>query len=420
MLKISKEANTNYLAKIVYLKEFKKHPNADRLKMVTIDFQDVITGINAEEGLYVFFPLECQINYEFLKDTNSFSSALLNADTTEKGYLEKKGRVRATKLRGEKSMGYIVPWETVREWAFRQGEEVLTVSEGTEFDMIGDIKMCQKYEVPVKHTPGEKLGKKPRISRLVDGQVHLHVSTENLRKEHYKIKPEDRISVSYKVHGTSWWVSNVLVKKISLLDKILNMCHINRNEHDIVYGSRKVVKNEFETKNKSHFYGYDLWSSIAEDLKAIPKGYTVYGEAVGFTKGGSYIQKDYDYGCIPPNMKLQVYRVTHTNPDGLVTELSTEQIIEFCGKLGLDTVHYFYVGEAGKMYDDFGNFIPNLERDYNDKDCFMCNNEVPEEGIVVRKEKLFGFEAYKLKSFKFLERESKMLDQGEEDIESNN
>jgi len=34
-----------------------------------------------------------------------------------------------------------------------------------------------------------------------------------------------------------------------------------------------------------------------------------------------------------------------------------------------------------------------VEKDYNEKDCFMCVNKVPEEGIVIRKEKLNACEA---------------------------
>ncbi len=50
----------------------------------------------------------------------------------------------------------------------------------------------------------------------------------------------------------------------------------------------------------------------------------------------------------------------------------------------------------------------------------MCAAQVPEEGIVLRKETLFAFESYKLKSFRFLERETKLLDAGTEDLESAN
>ena len=47
----------------------------------------------------------------------------------------------------------------------------------------------------------------------------------------------------------------------------------------------------------------------------------------------------------------------------------------------------------------------------------MCTNKVPEEGVVLRIEKN-KFEAYKIKSVSFLERESSLLDKNVLDIES--
>jgi len=58
--------------------------------------------------------------------------------------------------------------------------------------------------------------------------------------------------------------------------------------------------------------------------------------------------------------------------------------------------------------------------EFNEKNCFMCKNSVPEEGIVIRKEGLFGYDAFKLKSFRFLEFESAELDKGQSDMESEN
>jgi hypothetical protein len=66
-----------------------------------------------------------------------------------------------------------------------------------------------------------------------------------------------------------------------------------------------------------------------------------------------------------------------------------------------------------------------LSDDINDlversKGMSLLNNKVPREGIVVRKEHQFEFEPYKLKSFRFLEFETKQLDAGEADMESEN
>jgi len=225
MLKISENANSNYLAKIVEIKELRKHPNADSLQIVTIDFQNVITGMDAKVGdIYVYFPVESQINLDFLRETNSFSNELLNADPNQKGFFGKNGRVKAVKLRGEYSMGYLVPSSIVAnfigdvQWAI--DKEI-----GKEFDTIADTLMVKKYVIPTKEpNQHQKLGKKPRISRLVEGQVHLHCDTENLRKEAYRINPEDKISISYKLHGTSGWCSFVKVKrKLNLVQKIAKL-----------------------------------------------------------------------------------------------------------------------------------------------------------------------------------------------------
>ena len=47
----------------------------------------------------------------------------------------------------------------------------------------------------------------------------------------------------------------------------------------------------------------------------------------------------------------------------------------------------------------------------------MCKNKLPEEGVVVRVEGL-DLEVYKQKSFNFLQLESKLLDENQTDIES--
>jgi hypothetical protein len=46
----------------------------------------------------------------------------------------------------------------------------------------------------------------------------------------------------------------------------------------------------------------------------------------------------------------------------------------------------------------------------------MCRNKVPEEGIVLTKDGL-TFEAFKLKSMRFLEEETKLLDKEQTNIE---
>lgn len=433
MLKISEGANPNYLAKIVALKGVSKHPNADKLQVVNVDFNTVITGLDAKDGdLYVYFPLESTINLEYLAQTNSFREKELNSDVTQAGFFEKHGRVKAIRLRNEKSMGYIVPLKTIEDFTTTS----LSKSVGEEFDTVNGILLLKKYEAKVKGGANSRQGKEPKLSRLVEGQIHLHIDTEQLKRNIDKINPQDTISVTYKTHGTSWWVSNVIVKRqLNWFERILKKVGVNvlENEYDFIYGSRRVVKNSNveDPKSKDHFYGYDLWEDIKDKVKEnLPKGFTLYGEALGYDKNGRMIQRGYDYGCKQGEMKLEVYRITQTNPDGLVTELSYPQIEEFCTKANLTPALKFFVGKAKDMYPQINvpqevgvwreRFLEKLIEDYNEKDCFMCINPVPEEGIVLRKEALFSCDSFKLKSFSFLERETKELDEGVVDTESDN
>lgn len=63
--------------------------------------------------------------------------------------------------------------------------------------------------------------------------------------------------------------------------------------------------------------------------------------------------------------------------------------------------------------------LKTLEKNYNEKDCYMCTTKVPEEGIIVRVEKLEQYEAYKLKSKRFLLMESEEQEKEVSNIEDN-
>ena len=148
--------------------------------------------------------------------------------------------------------------------------------------------------------------------------------------------------------------------------------------------------------------------------------------------------------------KFYVYKISVVNPDGQVIFLTDKQIEEWCEKVGLlysDT--FIYYGKANEIYSHlFDNYIQTysdadlityeeseefpehidqfriaflkyLEKTYNEKDCYMCTNKVPEEGIVLRIEHLEEYEAYKLKSKRFILRESEAQENLETNLEDN-
>ena len=113
--------DSNYLAKVVQLKEFRKHEGADRLLIWNVNNYEVITDLNYEIGdTVVFFPVECVINPDLLKWLNMFEKKDLNKDEV-KGYVHHSGRVRAIKLRGVVSEGIVIKFDKFAEWLVTRG-----------------------------------------------------------------------------------------------------------------------------------------------------------------------------------------------------------------------------------------------------------------------------------------------------------
>lgn len=216
-------------------------------------------------------------------------------------------------------------------------------------------------------------------------------------------------------------------RKLSWKDKVARLLgvHVQETQYDYVFASRRVVKNDTDSDAKVHFYATDIWNEVGESIKdKIMQGITLYGEVVGFQSSGGHIQKGFDYGCKENEKKFYVYRITFTAPDGESYEFTRDQMTEYCSKYDLPTVPLFYYGKAKDLYPDLNhdehwheNLIERMMKDYTEKDCFMCINKVPEEGVVLVIESLKSFDAFKLKSFRFLEYETKEKDEGVENIE---
>lgn len=93
-------------------------------------------------------------------------------------------------------------------------------------------------------------------------------------------------------------------------------------KYDYLYSSRSVIKNQYYNKTAgTGFYGVDVWKYADAIVRpCLSKGMTVYYEIIRFLPNGGYIQKNYDYGYIPPvgnevytygrHFGIQIYRVT--------------------------------------------------------------------------------------------------------------
>lgn len=427
----------NYRAKVVKIEKLEPHSNADKLQIAVVDFQRVITGLDTKVGdLFIYFPLESQINSEFISYINGFSDSNLNADKTKKGFFSGKGRVKSLKLRGVFSEGYLHPAVSVNSYLADNNIKFQITSKdiGTEFDSIGDITFCQKYIVKTKGEPrqGNPDKKLKRVSKIIDGQVRLHVDTKALKREISNISPDDFIDVTSKWHGANCGIARVLVKRpLSFLEKVSKFlgAKVVESQYGLLYFSRRVIKNEYADQVTSDFYDENVWATVAKKYeKSVQEGVTIFGELVGFTSSGSGIQSAkgvvYDYGCEVGECDFYVFRITYTTHDGNVYEFSAKQVQDYCKKYELKMVPVFYVGKAKDMYPELSvdnhwheNFLNKLVEDYLEKDCIYCKNAgLADEGIVLSK-RSDHFDAYKLKSSRFLIEESGELDKEVANIE---
>jgi hypothetical protein len=202
-MKLDTPINPNYCVTVVKLDRFTDIENADRLKYAVIFGNSVIVGKDMPlDTVGIFFPIETQISHDFVAAHNLYRDWTLNKANDEKvkGFFEKKGRVRAVRLRGNKSEGFFIPMSDIAD----EYSVIRDLPIGSEFDKLGDQEICKKYVV-YKAEPGMKSnrqGKAPRFSRLVDDQFRLHIDTINAKKGISNfIKPNDIVSVTNKLHG---------------------------------------------------------------------------------------------------------------------------------------------------------------------------------------------------------------------------
>ena len=219
------------------------------------------------------------------------------------------------------------------------------------------------------------------------------------------------MSITQKINGVSGVSAFVMCNKEKtwkdkiidfINDKILKLKPIDYVDYDYLFSSKSKVLNRYSQVEPEK----SVWYYAHEFIKPylIP-GMTIYYEVVGFMPSGKYIQKGYDYGCIPPtqnykpelNFKVRPYRITLTNVNGDVHEFSAREVQQWCKANFLTPVYQHYYGYAKDLYPQIDpndeyygqKFMENLA---NEEKFFMeqkdptCRNNVYAEGIVIRKD----------------------------------
>lgn len=451
MIKISKSKTykDEYSASCVRIGETFPIEGKDRIVKTLVNGLSIVIGKNDFQtgDVAVYANNETVLHEMFLHLNNMYDDKELNFDKEQRGYVNSKGRIRCIRLGGVPSYGILLPAKSIATFLNVPVDEVtefLEKHEGEDFDEINGQMFVHVYVPPVvdrndnRSKRDKKTEKLKRFKMLIEGSFKLHYDTRSLPKEIKYIKPDDKLYISSKLHGTSAIFSNILTNiPTNWFKRMWRKYITHTNEYDqkynLIYSSRTVIKNQYiNTKQKNGGYygeGGDVWGEWYQKLNGkIPEGYAVYGEIVGFTPKGSPIQKGYDYGCESGDSKLMVYRLTIDGKEQEIPEvikfgqylksLLGDEIIEF-PLLYEGSLHELYpdVDVQNHFQENVLELLKNEKKFYMEENCPYCHNKVPFEGVVVRLADDPVAEAWKLKTNKFFFRESSLMDKGDVDTE---
>ena len=416
-----------------------------------VEFVNEAEKVRAEkETLFKELKSEIEANTEYVR--------------SRVGFFNKTGRVRSIRLGGVASKGYLFTLEELAKYNPKVKDINLEEYLGQDFDTVDGELFVKAYVpfVPEKRTKtsnAEKRNKKiVRFDRMIEGEFSFNYDSLLLPKYIHKIKPTDSVAITVKIHGTSFVCGKVHVKTPIKLPFMRRMCNkfidltglfkkYRTIDYKVEYGnvtsSRNVIKNKYINKDVTDgYYSVDVWGEYGELIYPyLSEGMTLYGEIFGYlTNSTKMIQKQYDYGCEVGTNKLMPYRITTSLPDGGKYEWNVEEVKEWTEKLikehpeiadRIHVIDLLYHGTLADLYPTLSltehwneNVLEELRNDKKhfgmEKDEPLCENKVPREGLCIRIDDDETNENFKLKCQKFYDREKKLMDEGEVDIEMGN
>lgn len=382
-----------------------KIDGADRiLKGITnVGSFEVVVGVDTRDGeLGIYFPADTKLSEEYAK-ANDLVRRVDENGKHSGGFFESNLRVRCQTFRKQRSEGY---WAPLNSLAFTKAD-VSLLKEGDFLDEINGVKLCQKYITPATVRARSGSGSAKVQKRGETPMFKKHFDTPQLRTNWQNIQVGARVIITLKSHGSSARQSVALEdRKLNWFEKTLRFfgVKIQEKEWKHLIGSRNVIieKDAFREK-------------VAEKLRLkLRKNETVYYEILGYQDEntpimGRYSVTDKDlkkkygdevvfhYGCSPGEFKIQVYRITFTNEDGYVHELSWNQVKNRCEELGVD-----HVLELHKPFIWDGN-TDHLKKIV--EECTEGPDPIgltyPREGCVLRIEYGGHMHLYKHKGFEY-------------------
>jgi len=263
------ENTTRKLASIRRAEGVTRHPNADRLDLVTVGGWTVVTKKDEikKGDLAVFFEID-----SFLPAVEMFS--FLGTPITHQGNLGH--RLKTVRLRKIVSQGLMLPLDMFYEHKdviqLREGEDLTELLGVTKFDI--DLVNDKKGQPSVT---GQPKGKFPSFLRKT-AQERI----QNL-PHYFNLHKDTLFEETLKLDGSSMTAYKVAGSSTSLLRKFLNFVTIG------VWDSVAPVQDHYGvcsrnlelTKPKSGDKQSNFWNASDKySLQDIPVGYAVQGEVL--------------------------------------------------------------------------------------------------------------------------------------------
>lgn len=385
---------SDYEATVVRIENLKPVPGLDNLVLTNLLGYSVLVGKETRVGdIGLLFTAETQLSDDYACENNLYRDSSLNADPSKKGYLDANRRIRAVQFRGTPSNGLFMPLSSLDYTGWSGKAKV-----GESFSEVFGEHICNKYEPPKARDARAHGGKTP--STQGPTSFMRYVDTLNWFKSHHLVHDDELIFVTQKLHGTSIRIGNVKLD-LPWYKRFGQWLGLPVKTHGPVVGSRNVVK---DLKDEN-----DLWVRVGKSVaESLPKDTIVFGEIVGWN-GDKPIQQGYTYGLPKGECRLYIYNTLWGN--GCHTH-------RFC-PAGLKPVPGLALGTKSSL-----NVEDYLNRRFRDEGIGedplpLSDPKSVDEGVCLRVQDDSGkLRVFKAKSSKFLEWETRLLDRGLSDVES--
>lgn len=289
-----------------------RHPYADRLVIATIGGWKTCIGFNPETGKSelkvgekcVYFPPDSVMPVE-LSDRFGITKYLAPIKNPD-GSSPPRYRVRAARLRGVASYGFVIPIRDNPDW--KVGDNVV------EFYGI------TKYEPPPESLDEDSLAPHPAF--------HGYTEIENWRNFPDVFQDDEEVVVTEKIHGKCCRIGLIRVDDEGGGSRWETMC-----------GSHDARRKEIDSQGQPS----DFWKPLTGELKALLQ-YLSRGErnVIAFCEiygAGIQSPQDMHYGL---EGKECGYRIFDISVDGQY--LDYDEKAEVCRQFGVEMVPVLYRG----------------------------------------------------------------------------